>query len=68
MVQPYHALSRPRLSSHFIALFPDADAAAPLMSYIDYQRAPEADFYQGGAQRSVFAHYCRLSTPSSRSN
>jgi len=56
VVQPYHALSRPRLSWDFIALFPDADAAAPLMSYIDYQRAPEADFDQGGARRGVFAH------------
>ena len=61
VIQPYHAISRPRLSWDFIGLFVEADAMEPLMAYIDYQRVEEADFEIGGVHHGVFAHDWRRS-------
>ena len=35
--------------------FADADAVAPMMAYIDFERAPDADFEVGGRRYGVFA-------------
>ena len=48
-------LGRPRLSWYYIAAA-DPDAMAPLMDYIYFDRAPEADFEVGGRIYGVFAH------------
>ena len=47
-------LGRPRLSWYYIASA-DPDAVAPLMAYIDFERAPAADFEVGGRHYGVFA-------------
>jgi len=47
-------LKRARLSWYYIA-FADADAAAPLMAYIGFRRAPDADYDVGGRRYAVFA-------------
>ena len=47
-------LGRPRLSWYYIVAA-DPDAMAPLMGYIDFQRAPDADFEVGGRHYGVFA-------------
>ena len=47
-------LGRPRLTWYYI-VFADPDAGAPLMGYVDYQRAPDADFEVGGRRYGVFA-------------
>jgi len=48
-------VSRPRLAWYYL-VFADPDAVAPLMSYIFFDRAPEADFEVGGRRYGVFAH------------
>ncbi len=48
-------LGRPRLSWYYIASA-DPEAMAPLMDYIYFDRAPEADFEVGGRSYGVFAH------------
>lgn len=47
-------LKRPRLSWYYI-VFADPDAVAPLMAYIGFQRAPDADFEVGGRRYGVYA-------------
>jgi AAA ATPase-like protein len=47
-------LRRPCLSWYYMA-FADPDAVAPLMAYIDFGRAPEADFEVDGRRHGVFA-------------
>jgi hypothetical protein len=47
-------LGRPRLSWYYIAAA-DREAMAPLMQYIHFDRAPEADFEVGGRHYGVFA-------------
>lgn len=47
-------LGRPRLSWYYI-LAADPEAMAPLMDYIYFDRAPEADFEVGGRSYGVFA-------------
>ncbi len=56
ITQLFDMLSWPRLSWDFICHFADADAFEPLLSYIDYQRADDADFEVEGIPRAVFAH------------
>ena len=48
-------LGRPRLSWYYIVPA-DPEAWAPLMDYISFHRAPEADFEVGGRKYGVFAH------------
>ncbi|HWT23684.1 MAG TPA: hypothetical protein VN213_09270, partial [Solirubrobacteraceae bacterium] len=48
-------VSRPRLAWYYL-VFADPDAVAPLMSYIYFHRAPEADCEVGGRRYAVFAH------------
>jgi hypothetical protein len=47
-------LKRPRLSWYYLVPA-DPDAMAPLMAYIGFQRAPDADFDVGGRTYGVFA-------------
>jgi hypothetical protein len=47
-------LKRPRLSWYYI-VWAEPDAMAPLMAYIGFQRAPDADFEVGGRCFGVFA-------------
>ena len=47
-------LKRPRLAWYYIA-FADPDAMAPLMAYIGFRRAPDADFDVGGRSYGVYA-------------
>lgn len=56
LVLLFDILSWPRLSWDFICHFADADAFEPLLSYIDYHRARDADFEVEGVPRAVFAH------------
>ncbi|HEY8467544.1 MAG TPA: AAA family ATPase [Solirubrobacterales bacterium] len=49
-------LTRPRLALELIGVWADADAAAPLMEYIDFQRVPEAGYEIGEREFAVFAH------------
>jgi DNA-directed RNA polymerase specialized sigma24 family protein len=53
-------LKRPRLSWYYLA-FADPEAVAPLMAYIHFHRAPEADFEVGGRRYGVFARDWRRS-------
>jgi hypothetical protein len=48
-------LGRPRLSWYYV-IAADAEAMAPLMDYVYFDRAPEADFEVGGRTYGVFAH------------
>jgi hypothetical protein len=47
-------LSRPRLAWYYLT-FADPDAIAPMMAYIGFERAPDADFEVGGRRYAVFA-------------
>ena len=47
-------LKRPRLAWYYI-VFADPDAVAPLMAYIGFQRAPDADYEVGGRRYGVYA-------------
>jgi hypothetical protein len=47
-------LGRPRLAWYYIAAA-DAEAMAPMMDYIYFDRAPEADYEVGGRRYGVFA-------------
>ena len=47
-------LGRPRLAWYYLA-YADPAAGAPMMGYIDYHRAPDADFEVGGHRYGVFA-------------
>jgi hypothetical protein len=47
-------LSRPRLSWYYL-VFSDPDAVAPLMTYIGFERAPDADFDIGDRRYGVYA-------------
>jgi hypothetical protein len=47
-------LKRPRLAWYYIP-FADPDAMAPLMAYIGFRRAPDADFDVGGRSYGVYA-------------
>lgn len=47
-------LRRPRLAWYYIP-FADPDAVAPLMAYIGFPRAPDADFEVGGHSYGVYA-------------
>jgi hypothetical protein len=47
-------LRRVRLAWYYI-VFADPEAVAPLMAYIGFQRAPDADFDVGGRRYGVFA-------------
>jgi hypothetical protein len=53
-------VGRPRLAWYYI-VFADPDAGAPLMAYIDFRRAPDADFEVGGRRFGVFARDWRRS-------
>jgi hypothetical protein len=46
----------PRRTWDLIAHWADPDHVAPLMSYIDFDRAPDADYEVGGRRYAVFAH------------
>lgn len=48
-------LGRPRLSWYYMAPA-EPEVMAPLMDYIYFHRAPEADFQIGGRNHGVFAH------------
>jgi hypothetical protein len=47
-------LKRPRLAWYYLC-FADAEASGPLMAYIRFQRAPEAEFEVGGRHYAVYA-------------
>jgi hypothetical protein len=47
-------LGRPRLSWYYI-VFADPEKVAPLMTYIGFRRAPDADFDVGGRSYGVYA-------------
>ena len=47
-------VGRPRLAWYYL-VFADPEAVAPLMAYIDFHRAPDADFEVGGRRYGVFA-------------
>ena len=49
-------LGRPRLSWYYIALANANAMAQPIMDYIYFDRAPEADFEVGGRRYAVYAH------------
>ncbi len=49
-------LTRPGLALELIGVWADADAAAPLMEYIDFQRVPDAEYEIGERRFAVFAH------------
>jgi hypothetical protein len=51
-----HWLSHPRLAWDFLGCWTDPAAIEPMMSYIDYERVPEADYEVGGIRYGVFAH------------
>lgn len=51
-----HYVRHPRMAWDFIACWDDPDALEPMMSHIDYHRAPEADFELAGRRCGVFAH------------
>jgi hypothetical protein len=47
-------VGRPRLAWYYL-VSADPEAVAPLMAYIDFHRAPDADFEVGGRRYGVFA-------------
>jgi len=49
-------LTRPRLALELIGVWADPEAAAAFMEYIDFHRAPSADYEIGGRRFGVFAH------------
>ena len=55
-MQLFDILSWPKLCWDFICHFADANAFKPLLSYVDYQRAKDAEFEVDGVPRTVFAH------------
>ena len=54
LVSTLEWLSRPHLAWYYIVT-PAVDAFAPMMSYIHFGRAPEADFEVGPVRYGVFA-------------
>jgi hypothetical protein len=48
-------LTNPAIGWELIGAWTDPEAAEPLMSYIDFHRAPEADYEVGGRRYGVFA-------------
>jgi AAA ATPase domain len=56
VIHPHHVISRPLLTWDFIGALTDPDLMGPLLSYIDYHPAREADFEIGGLRYGVFAH------------
>jgi len=48
--------THPRLARELIGCWADPDAIEPMMAYIDYHRAPEADYEVGGRRYGVFTH------------
>ena len=51
-----HILGRPRRGWDLLGPWTDADQVAPIMSYIEFERVPEADYEIGGRRYGVFAH------------
>lgn len=51
-----HILTSPRRAWDLIGGWAFPDQVAPMMSYIDFERVPEADFEVGGRRYGVFAH------------
>ncbi|MEX2195417.1 MAG: ATP-binding protein [Thermoleophilaceae bacterium] len=51
-----HVISRARPAWDFIGFWADPDGIEPYMSFIDYQRVPEADFEVDGRRYGVFGH------------
>lgn len=54
-------VQNPKLASSLIA-FADAAPWVPIMEYINFQRASEADFSVGGHRYAVYAHDWRIET------
>ncbi|NED97215.1 ATP-binding protein [Phytoactinopolyspora alkaliphila] len=51
-----HLLAAQHLAWDFIAAYEDAEYWEPLFAYIDYHRAPAAEYEVGGHRYGVFAH------------
>jgi DNA-directed RNA polymerase specialized sigma24 family protein len=51
-----HILGNPHAVWHFSGPWADPDRIEPMMSYIDFFRAREADYEVGGRRYGVFAH------------
>jgi AAA ATPase domain len=49
-------LSRPRSAWDLLGPWAEPERIEPVMSYIDFHRAPEADYEVGGRRYGVFAH------------
>lgn len=56
IVHAQHILGSPRRAWDLIGPWAFPDQVEPMMSYIDFARAPEADFEVGGRRYGVFAH------------
>lgn len=56
IVHAQHILGSPRRAWDLIGPWAFPDQVEPMMSYIDFERAPEADFEVGGRRYGVFAH------------
>jgi hypothetical protein len=56
IVHTQHILGHPHAVWHFSGPWADPDRIEPLMSYIDFFRAREADYEVGGRRYGVFAH------------
>jgi hypothetical protein len=56
VVHTQHMLGNPHAVWHFSGPWADPDRIEPMMSYIDFFRAQEADYEVGGHRYGVFAH------------
>jgi hypothetical protein len=56
VIHTQHILGNPHAVWHFSGPWADPDRIQPLMSYIDFFRAREADYEVGGRRYGVFAH------------
>ncbi|MFI7671970.1 AAA family ATPase [Nocardia sp. NPDC049526] len=53
------SLANPRMRWDFLGGYENVDPLSPLFSYIDYHRAPEADYQVGDRHYQVVARDCR---------
>jgi hypothetical protein len=56
VTHPHHVISKPLLTWDFIGSLTDPGSMGPLLAYIDYHPAHEADYEVGGLRYGVFAH------------
>jgi hypothetical protein len=55
-------LTRDRVSWAFLGTYSDVERWGPVMEYMDFARAPEADYEVGGVGYAVYAHDWRRSS------